>query len=823
MSNNNFYTSIETKGNHILYRGYENGERVSKKIPYKPTLFIPTKEATDWKSFGGKPVEKKQFESIIEFKEYIKTYSEISNIKLYGCENIIRQYTSDTFKGEIAWDFNLVQTWFYDIETETENGFPEPELAEERILLITMGHKNTNHLITWSWKDVDKEVVMSEIDKDYTWEYRQFDDEKAMLSDFVMFWRTTHIDVYSGWFSNTFDNPYLVNRISKILGDGFVQHLSPWKNVSERTVLVNGKQKPTFDISGITHLDMLDLYKKFNPGSQESWKLDYIANAELGEGKKENPGDSFKEFYTNHWNCFCSYNIIDVILLMKLDNKKKCIQLALTLAYLAKTQFDDITSAMRLWESIIHNYFYDQNIAEDLKKVNKEKKQIVGAYVHEPRPGGYGWSISLDCASLYPSLMMQQNISPECIHSMSAETIESILENRFKVPDGLCLSGNGLLTTTDTIGFIPVITKRFFDLRNETKVEMLLLKKNDPTNPNIASLDMKQSSVKVALNSLYGCTAMQFFKYYDSRLAEAVTSTGQVILKSAMNYLNEIINKILKTDNIKYVFYGDTDSMYITMENFVEKFGDGKTNQEIVTFLEKFVFQVIQPELNKKLAELVSSLGAKDNKINFKLECIGPKLIMLSKKKYAFDILYSEGIRYQEPLMKVMGIEIVRSSTPGVVKDYLKNALEIVMRKDEQTLQEYIATVKTSFMKKTHKEIAFPRGVNGMTVYEDDANIYKSKTPIHVRGALLYNMYIRKLGLENKYSMISDGDKIKFIMLKMPNPLHENVIAFPDKLPAELGLDKYVDNKLQYVKTFLDPIERIITCLGWTSEEIITL
>lgn len=194
-----------------------------------------------------------------------------------------------------------------------------------------------------------------------------------------------------------------------------------------------------------------------------------------------------------------------------------------------------------------------------------------------------------------------------------------------------------------------------------------------------------------------------------------------------------------------------------------------------------------------------------------------------AKKKYAFDILYSEGIRYAEPKMKVMGIEIVRSSTPGVVKDYLRTAMEITMRKTEKDLQEYVKEVKKSFMEKSIKEIAFPRGVNGMTVYEDDANIYKSKTPMHVRGALLFNMYIKKLGLENKYAEIVDGDKIKFIMLTLPNPIHENVIAFPDKLPPEFGFEKYVDNKLQYTKTFLDPIERIIKCLGWTSEEIVTL
>lgn len=622
---NNFYTSIEYRGNNVLYRGYENGERVSRKVPFKPSLFVESNLQSDWKSFSGKYVDKKTFDSISEFKDYIKTYSEIPNISLYGCENIIRQYTSDTFRGEIQWDFDLIQTWFIDIETEVENGFPEPDLAAERILLITMGHKNTNHLITWSWTDTDKDSIV--IPEGYTWEYRQLKDEEEMLKDFLSFWRSTPIDVYSGWFSETFDNPYLVNRISNVLGETITPNLSPWKSVSQRMVLVNGKQKQTYDISGIVHLDLLNLYKKFNPGSQESWKLDFIANMELGEGKEENPGESFKEFYSNYFDTFVFYNITDVILLMKLDEKKQMIRLAMTMAYLAKCQYDDVTSAMRLWESIIHNYFDELNIAEDLKKKNHQKKQIVGAYVHDPKPGGYGWTVSIDAQALYPSIMMQQNISPESIHSMSDESIESILDKTFKVPEGLCLSGNGLLTTTDKPGFIPIITKKYFDLRNDIKKEMIKLKISGSSDQEVDALDVKQSSIKVAINSLYGILSLAYFKYYDSRLAEAVTSTGQVILKSAMKYLDDIMNKMLKTENVKYCLYGDTDSIYFTMQNFVDRFCKNKTDQEIVTFLEKFVFDIIQPELNKKLAELVSSLGAKENKIHFKLECIGPNII----------------------------------------------------------------------------------------------------------------------------------------------------------------------------------------------------
>lgn len=312
------------------------------------------------------------------------------------------------------------------------------------------------------------------------------------------------------------------------------------------------------------------------------------------------------------------------------------------------------------------------------------------------------------------------------------------------------------------------------------------------------------------------------FKYYDYRMAEAVTTNGQVFIKKSREYLQAMFERIVGEKH-DYAVYSDTDSSYLCIQPLVDSKLSGMSDQEKVSYIEKLVVNVIQPTLNKKLTDLVHSMGVDDSLLDKKLECIGPTLLMCGKKKYAFDILYSEGVRYSQPKMKVMGIEIVRSSTPNVVKDYLKESLALCLRATESALQKKVREVKTNFMKESYQNISFPRGVNGMTVYADDASIYKKGCPIHVRGSLLYNHTLKRLHLDEKYPLISDGDKVKFVALKMPNTLHENVIAFPAKLPPELGLERFIDYKMQFQKAYLAPLQNILDAIGWEAEEKVTL
>ena len=477
-----FYTNIEVRGNNILYRGYEDGMPVQRKIEYTPHLFIQSKEETQYKVFkSGIPVKKKTFDSIDSMKEFIEQYKDVPNFKYYGCSNIVRQFTGNEFRGEIGWDYAMTKIWLFDIETrvgENSKGFPVPEKALEEILLISMvdHHQGKTHI--WSVKDISRDnKIYTELSNV---EFKAFPTEKAMLKDFLLFFASNRIDVISGWNSEFFDIPYLVNRIKNVLGDEAVKLLSPWRVVKPRSVrLDNGDVNQTYDILGVTHLDYLDIYKKFNPGSKESFKLDYIAEIELGERKVELPGESFRDSYENHWDTFCFYNAIDALLLSKLETKMLQIRLAMQLAYIAKCQYGDVMSSMRLWESIIYNYFLDENIVEEWDKERNEKHQIVGAYVHDPIPGKYGWTVSVDATSLYPSIMMQNNISPETIVGMVDCSIDAVLNNKHLklVQDGQILSANGLLTDRNINGFIPILVKRMFDLRKQTKNRMLELRR----------------------------------------------------------------------------------------------------------------------------------------------------------------------------------------------------------------------------------------------------------------------------------------------------------------------------------------------------------
>ena len=526
-----FYTNIELRGDSILYMGWENGLPVKQKIKYKPHVFIPSKSETEYKAFSNKKyLQRVDFDSISDMKEYIKTYSDVSNFEIYGCSNIIRQFTRSAFEGEIEWDYAQTKIWFFDIETRVEGlaldpsesyqirvrdeiftrtyqdlmvmledsvsfdlledgeyvpikaakayraGFPDPQKAEQEILLISMIDHHTKKLYVWSIKPVSEDNKIFEMGADF----RSFDSEKKMLKDFLIFWKSSRIDVISGWNSEPFDIPYLVNRMKAVLGDELTNHLSPWNVIKERKyVSDNGEDILTYDIYGVTHLDYLIIYKKFNPGSKESFKLDYIAEYELGERKVENPTDNFKQFYIEHWSTFVWYNATDVMLLHKLEHQMLMVRLAMQLAFIAKCNYGDVVSAMRLWESIIYNYFMDEKLIEDYEKERSEKKQIVGAYVHEPKPGKYEWIVSLDANSMYPSIIMQNNISPEKIIRMDDYFIDDILSGKFigTVEEGTILSGNGLVTSKDGDGFIPILVKRMFDLRKKTKNLMLEKKK----------------------------------------------------------------------------------------------------------------------------------------------------------------------------------------------------------------------------------------------------------------------------------------------------------------------------------------------------------
>ena len=817
-----FYTNVYQYGNYLYVRGYRDGAIVRAKAPYSPTLYKDTptfpNQTTVFKTLNDSPVYPKKYKDINEAYNDLKTKPD--NVDWYGNVQYRYQYITETYPKTIDWDKDLIKLFSIDIETATENGFPNVQEANEEILLITIKDNHHKQIVTFGSKPfiTDRKDV----------KYMQCTDETNMLRMFVTFWSNNYPDVITGWNINSFDIPYIVNRIHLVLGEEYVKRLSPWGMVNEKKAYVGGGTTiNSYSFAGISVLDYLDLYKKFTYTNQESYKLDYIASVEIKEKKLENPYDNFKDFYTQDWYKFVKYNIHDTELVDKLEDKMKLIELVYTLAYSSKVNYEDVFSPVRMWDCIIFNYLHERNITIPLKDEGGTKAaEFEGAYVKDPLVGPHKWVASFDLNSLYPHLIMQYNMSPETLTDTRIDTnVDKLLAGTpINVPVGLAMSANGWCYTKEKKGFLPALMEEMYNNRSKFKKQMLKAEQEYEHNKDpqlvkdISRLKNLQMAMKIALNSAYGAIGNKYFRYYDLRIAEGITISGQLSIRWMANKLNDFMNKTLKTDNKDYVIAIDTDSIYLSLENLVEKVCVGKTTEEKIQFMDKTCEKVIQPFIDGGYQELATYMNAYAQKMQMKREVLADKAIWVAKKRYVLNVHNSEGVQYAKPKIKVMGLEMVKSSTPAVVRTKLKDALEVILHQDQVSLQAFVREFKKEFTSLSVADVAFPRSVSSLKEYSGTP-IYKKGTPIQVRGALLFNHYLKMKGLTRKYEPITNGNKIKFVYLKTPNPINENVIAFNNVLPKEFSLDDYIDYDLQFEKVFLDALNIVIEPLGWHAEE----
>jgi DNA polymerase elongation subunit (family B) len=803
-----FYTNVAVVGNSICVRGVNGDRRFETRAPFKPRLFVPSKKpgAATYRNLFDEPLECIEFGDVADAREFIKNYDGVSNMRIHGNTNWQYQYITENYAGDIDFDMSKIDIRSIDIETETEHGFPDIETANEGILLISMQDYATKNITTYSVRD--------------------YASESNMLRQFVTDWLHRCPDVITGWNIGLFDVPYLVHRIRRVLGEDAVKQLSPWRNVRRRDVHMADKVLPSYEIVGVTQLDYLDLYKKFTYNAQESYKLDYICKVELGVGKLDNPYDTFRDFYTKDWPLFVEYNRVDVERVSQLEDKMKLIELALTMAFDAKCNFADVFSAVRIWDCILYNHLWDQNLVVHPRDRSRPDRSIVGAYVQDPRPGQYDWVVSFDATSLYPSIIMQYNMSPETLTDTFLQTtVDRLLDREINTADlvdqDLAMSANGHTFRRDKTGLFPEIVAKLFKDRQDYKKLMIEAQKKyedtkDPRYQNdISKYNNFQMARKIQLNSLYGAWANYYFRYFDDRIAEGITMSGQYIIRTVGRALDVYLNKICGTKDVMYSFYSDTDSCYITLDPLVKKYYADKSNEEIVAILDKICEEKIAPAINRACGLMSEYTNAFDNKIVFKRESIATRGIWVAKKRYALNVYNNEGVQYAEPKLKVMGLEIVRSSTPEVIRKTLKDAVKVAITADEAALQDFIKTAKSEYLKLSPAEIAFPRGVNNLAKYASTTDIYSKGTPMHVRGALLFNHHIRQRGLDNRYQFIQEGEKIKFIYLREPNTIKENCIGFVGAWPEELQLTSFVDYDTMWEKSFIEPLNGIIEGLGW--------
>ena len=816
-------------GDKFLVRGYDNGEYFQIRDDYQPTLFVSSNKETQYKTLDGQHVAKVKPGTVRETKEFIRQYEFVDNFQVFGNERFIYQYISDKYpQDEVKFDISKIRLYTMDIETKSENGFPDVESADQEMLLISMQNYNTKEIITWGQGPFKL--------KQGNHYYKQFNNEFDLLNDFISWWMKNTPDIVTGWNIQMFDIPYLAKRLYRVLGDKVARRLSPWGLCSPKELYIKGRRHIVYDIGGITQLDYLDLYKKFTYTNRESYRLDYIAQVELGQKKLDHSEhDTFKDFYTNGWQKFVEYNIIDVELVDRLEDKMKLIELALTMAYDAKVNYNDVFYQVRMWDTIIYNYLKKRNIVIPPKLSEQKDEKYAGAYVKEPKPGKYDWVVSFDLNSLYPHLIMQYNISPETLRDERHPTVsvKDILEKNltFEMHKDNAVCANGAMYRKDKRGFLPELMEKMYNERVIFKKRMLEAKQEYEKTPTdnlvkeIARCNNIQMAKKISLNSAYGAIGNQYFRYYQLANAEAITLSGQVSIRWIENKMNDFLNKILKTEGKDYVIASDTDSIYLHLGPLVDVIykDKEKDSESIVSFIDTICEKTLEPFIDQSYKELAEYVNAYDQKMFMKRENIADRGIWTAKKRYILNVWNSEGVQYHEPKLKMMGIEAVKSSTPAPCREMIKDALKLMMNGTEDDVIKFIENSRKEFRRLPPEEISFPRSVSDVTKYKSSNMIYIKGTPIHVRGALLFNYYIKKHNLTNKYSLIGNGEKIKFCYLKKPNKIHENVISFIQDFPKELQLDKYVDHDLQFEKSFIEPLRIILDSIGWKVEKTANL
>ena len=823
-----FYTNVQLIGNQFLVRGVENGRRYEHRDEFFPTLFVKSKKKTKYKTLNGEAVEAIHPGTVRDCREFYKKYQDIDNFEIYGNDRYIYQYISEKYpEDEIKFDISKIKLVSLDIEVASEHGFPDVESCSEEILAISIQDYTTKQIVTWGSKPFRNDR------KDVT--YHHCPTEHQLLSSFINHWMEDVPDVITGWNMQLYDIPYIARRIQRVLGEKLMKRLSPWGLVSEGETFIKGRKHITFDVGGVCQLDYLDLYKKFTYKAQESYRLDYIAQVELGQKKLDHSEfDTFKDFYTKGWQKYIEYNIIDVELVDRLEGKMKLIELALTMAYEAKVNYNDVFYQVRMWDTIIYNYLKRRNIVIPPKNRSAKNEKYAGAYVKEPKPGKYDWVVSFDLNSLYPHLIMQYNISPETLRETRhpSASVEKILNEEvtdFNPEYATC--ANGAQYRKDVRGFLPELMDKMYGDRVIFKKKMIQAKKDYEKKPSnaltkeIARCNNIQMAKKIALNSAYGAIGNQYFRYYKLANAEAITLSGQVSIRWIENRMNQKVNKILKTEGVDYVIASDTDSIYLNLGPLVDRVYEGreKTNEGIVTFLNKVCENEFEPFIESSYQALANYVSAYDQKMVMARENIADRGIWTAKKRYILNVWDSEGVRYEEPKLKMMGIEAVKSSTPAPCRAMIKDALKIMMNGTEEEVIDFIDQSRKEFKKLPPEDIAFPRSASNVEKYKAHSTIYAKGTPIHIRGALLYNHYVKQHKLDNKYSLIQNGEKVKFCYLKKPNIIHENIISFIQDFPHEIGLDKYVDYDLQFDKSFLEPLKIILDAIGWNVEKTVNL
>jgi DNA polymerase elongation subunit (family B) len=837
MSYANVYFARKKTGDTIyLYEYDKNGQRQLREEEYESYCYIPSDDG-DYKDLFGNRCKKKVFDSY------------------YGDQ---RPYVKDktTYEGDIPpedrflidnyHDKNLLETipklqvHTIDIETDSCGGMSTASRIEDEILLITVYSNVTKKYHVFGVKDYTPEADNVE--------YNYCEDERELLKKYFK-WHTQNFpDVITGWNSKWFDIPYILDRTLHY-SENMHKRYSPFKNVRELNFGNKGFNDREYDIAGITQLDYLDLYKEFSINESESYKLNHITHLELGEEKLKFDGTLF-DLWKTDWKKYVDYNIKDVELVKKLDDKLAFIDLIQVQAYICKVPLKKVSSSIKKFDNYLMTTLKSRKIVLPTLK-RKSKQDFIGGYVAKPQRGFYAHITSFDFRALYPHIIFALNLSPETFVGVILDDIgqpfreldmgkiwddnEYIIVDRKKnekTVNGLklkkwirkkkyMLSPNGLMFKSEE-GFLPKVVQGVFSKRKEYKKimqqhKMQYEKTQSQEDADLAhKYDLYQYAMKIFANSIYGIMGNANFRFFNPDFAEAITLTGRKVIIYSSDKTNELFKEKFDLD-YDAVVYGDTDSIYVNYLPVVEKFGLEKDT--LISGINTFNEETMQPFFDEIFDEFSMNLmNTGKNWFELERESISTGAIFIEPKKYCCRVIDEEYTTFAEPKLKVKGMEIVRSSTPAFCREKIKEVVNLIIdTMDRQKVIDDIRDIRLDFYKQDIEDIAFPRGVKTIDKYLGSRGNILSGCTIQARASINFNNLLNRFEVNGKYTEIHQGDKIKFIYMKESNTVltGQNIIGFSEVLPEEFGLHKFIDKDTQFEKSFMGPIKKLFDAVGF--------
>lgn len=822
---------------YTLFTWDKEGKRIAVDVSYNPYLYLETKQDTGMTSLFKTNLKRKEFKTQKDRSIFVRS---CGIERLFENISTDQQFLIDQFhtkNSEPDFNINPLKILFLDIETYSPDEFPVPDKAKDPINVITIYDSIRDHFISWGTKKLEKNI------KNCTYAYCT--SESQLLECFISYIEQDYPDILTGWNSEFFDIPYIINRITRILSEEDARRLSPINNVYSTTRQGTfGKLQTRWYIKGVSCIDYLDVYKKFSIGLRESYKLDAIAEHELGDKKIDYGNTNLSSLADDDWQTFVEYNVQDVNLLVQMEDKLRYLELLRMLAYTGLTTFESAMGTLSVITGSCVIKARQNNLI--IPTFNKEGsgEKYEGAYVGEPQRGFQENIISFDANSLYPNTMITLNLSPETkvgkiidisndmitIKHVNGQTYELSTSkfSEFVDKEEISISKAKILFTQKYKGIVPEIVDKLYQSRVEVKkilqknrIKLSQLKKNDPeyktTKRLVEQADIKQFTIKILINTFYGYFGNKHAPMGDADIARSITLTGRAVIKQSNKILKQYIyDRANITTGIDPIIYNDTDSSYISIKSIIENcnipFTDENNNitQDVYDEVQK-----IEDDLNEKItAWSKKNLNSKDSRFVFKRECICDIGMFLQKKRYVLHVLDDEGLAVNK--FKYTGVEVVRTTMPNAIKPYVKNIIE-TMLKTKSLVETNNAFLETydKFKNLPVEDYAFVMGIKDYEKYANKCDGFKvcKGMPIHVKSSYLYNMLLSRLNLQNKYEEITSGDKVRYFYVKQPNKYGISTIAYKYYYPNEFEFEP--DIEMMFEKIVFQVIERFYDSVNW--------